>query len=178
MANEVVMNSMVAEVLRQSGLSAIAEKQNPDGTRTDVYFESDDIRFALEFERNTGRQKASEAIKDADKKLDAGNCDFAVAALYLSENGSLDALRNSEVAVSVRMAGFQPEGRDCEWRKVVVDDLADYIRDLPEKLYSPEGLARIAEVATKKAVACFNADEQKPSCSIWANSRRAQMCKG
>ena len=161
MANEVVMNGMTAEIVRQGGIDAVAEKQNPDGTRTDVYFEYGDIRFALEFERGTHKGKRAEAIEDADKKLDAGNCDFAVAAVYLSDNDSMDALRKSKVEVTLRMAGFQPEGRDCEWHKVDVDGLVDYIKDLPEKLYSPEGLARIAEIATKQAAECFTPEQQE-----------------
>ena len=161
MANEVVLNALLWDILKENGiLESQAEERNADKSKTDIRCTVGDYIVAVEAEHGTTITKKRSAIEDADNKLDRQVCDVAVAVVYPSECNTRDDLLNSELLVNVRTPNYQPEPRFTKWTAVKGTAMADFIRQAPNELGSPEVLAKIADEAVDKATARFTKAQQ------------------
>ena len=161
MANEVVLNALLWDILTENGiLESQAEERNADKSKTDIRCTVGDYTVAVEAEHGTTTSKKRSAIEDADNKLARQVCDVAVAVVYPSECNTRDDLLNSELLVNVRTPNYQPEPKFTKWTAVKGTAMADFIRQAPNELGSPEVLAKIADEAINKAAARFTRAQQ------------------
>ena len=160
MANEVVLNGYLADILDPTGLITEAEVRQPDGSQIDVRCEIGDHVVAIEAELGTTNPKKRSAIKDADEKLERGVCDVALALVYPKSLRTRAQLLGARVEVCVRTPGLKDSKARANWVPVNVDGLISTVFEAPNELGSPDELARIATVAVNTASAVFTDAER------------------
>ena len=161
MPNEIVLNGLLWDILIQHGIDSQAEEKNADSSKTDIRCTIGDYTVAVEAEHGTSNLKKRSANGDADAKLARQVCDVAIALLYPAECNTREDLINSELLVNVRTPACQPDLKATKWTSVKGDSIADYIRQAPKEIGSPETLAKIADIAINKAEARFTNDQKK-----------------
>ena len=114
-AHESLFNVRLAALLRQQGLRAEAEVQQPGGRRVDVLVDVGGSKVVLEGE--IGNRQG--ALRDAEARLRQGLADAAIAVCY-------PELRDPER--DLREVDAVPVGG--EWRKVDMAGLASLVRDV------------------------------------------------
>lgn len=161
MANEVVLNALLWDILKEKGIASQAEERNADGSKTDIRCTIGDCIVAVEAEHGVSAAKKRSANQDADAKLARNVCHVAIAVAYPTQCNTRDDLLNSDLLVNVRTPGYQPEARQTKWTAVKGGDFADFIRQAPNELGSPETLAKVANAAINKAAGHFNETQQR-----------------
>ena len=161
MANEVVLNALLWDILKSSGIASQAEERNADGSKTDIRCTIGDYTVAVEAEHGTSAAKMRSANQDADAKLDRQVCDVAIAVAYPTDCNNRDDLLAGDLLVNVRTPSYQPEPKQTKWTPVKGANFADFIRQSPHELGSPETLAKVANAAINKAADQFNATQQR-----------------
>lgn len=160
MANEVVLNALLWDILKSHGIDSQAEERNADGSKTDIRCTIGDYTIAVEAEHGTGNAKKRSANQDADAKLARQVCDVAVAVAYPTQCNNRDDLLASDLLVNVRTPSYQPEPKHTKWMAVKGANFADFIRQAPHELGSPETLAKAANAAINKAADQFSETQQ------------------
>ena len=117
-AHESLFNAQLAVLLRQQGLEAEAEVQQPGGRRPDVLVDMDGVRVALEGE--IGNRQG--ALRDAEARLRQGLADAAIAVCY-------PVLQDPER--NLREVDAAPVGGG--WQKVDMAGLASLVRTVAGK---------------------------------------------
>ena len=174
MAKEVPLNSYLAAILLKYGIEAEPEASQTDGSTIDVKCVVGDKTVAIEAEHGYSNTKMKEAIRDANNKLARNVCDVAIAIVYPTECNSLKALESSEVRAHVRTQSFKQDRRElnrqaqnAQWRTIKTADFANYVRQAPNELGSPDALAKLADIAINSAADKFN--------QLYVESIMAQM---
>ena len=170
MANEIVLNGYLADILDPDGVIAEAEVKQADGSQIDVRCEVGDFVVAIEAEFGTSSTKKKAAIKDADDKIERGVCDIAIAVVYPGTVRTRTQLANTQVLVCVRTPGLKDSKSKANWIPVNVNGLIDTVFEAPNELGSPDELARIATIAVNRASVVFTEAECK---SIMATMGKA-----
>ena len=181
MANENPLNTRLCDILVDAGIDAEAEVRQPDGSRIDVQCRIGAQTVAIEAEHGGSSAKMREAIRDADDKLRRQVCDVAVALVYPDAYRTRRELENGVVQVTVRTPGAAPKTarqRDGEWRSINVADLANYVRQAPHELGSPEALAKRANIAINNAAARFTPAEAQSIMAEMGDAARGTNIKG
>ena len=181
MANENPLNTRLCDILVDAGIDAEAEVRQPDGSRIDVQCRIGAQTVAIEAEHGGSSAKMREAIRDADDKLRRQVCDVAVALVYPDAYRTRRELENGVVQVTVRTPGAAPKTarqRDGEWRSINVADLANYVRQAPHELGSPEALAKRANIAVNNAAARFTPAEAQSIMAEMGDAARGTNIKG
>ena len=160
MANEVVLNALLWDILNSSGIDSQAEERNADGSKTDIRCTIGDYTVAVEAEHGVSAAKKRSANQDADDKLARQVCDVAIAVAYPTKCNTRDDLLVSDLLVNVRTPGYQPEPKHTKWTAVKGANFADFIRQAPNELGAPEALAKIADAAVNIAAARFTPAQQ------------------
>ena len=79
--HEHTLNVWLAELLRERGLDARQERMQ-GGRRIDVDVRVGPVKIALEAEQGQSDAKKREAVADADRRLEQGLADCAIAVCY------------------------------------------------------------------------------------------------
>lgn len=106
MANEVVLNALLWDILKSDGIDSQAEERNADGSKTDIRCTIGDYTVAVEAEHGTDNAKKRSANRDADAKLARQVCDVAVAVAYPDQCNNRDDLLASDLLVNVRTPSY------------------------------------------------------------------------
>ena len=160
MANENPLNVRLCDILVDAGIAAETLVRHGN-SETDIECRIGDHIVALEAEHGESNAKKAEAIKDADTKLARQVCDAAIALVYPENYRTRRDLETGRVQAHVRVAGKQPKAAETTWTTLQVDSLADYVRQAPNELGSPEALAKKADAAVKRAAEKFTAQQAK-----------------
>ena len=160
MANENPLNVRLCDILVDAGIAAETLVRHGN-SETDIECRIGDHIVALEAEHGESNAKKAEAIKDADTKLARQVCDAAIALVYPENYRTRRDLETGRVQAHVRVAGKQPKAAETTWTTLQVDSLADYVRQAPNELGSPEALAKKADAAVKRAAEKFTPQQAK-----------------
>ena len=93
-------------------------------------------------------------------------CDVAIALAYPADCNTSDDLLRSDLLVNVRTPAFQPDPGQTKWTAVKGNAMADFIRQAPHEIGTPEALAKIADTSINKAAARFT---EQQSAAILGN---------
>ena len=166
MANEIVLNALLWDIIKEQGIDSQAEEPNADGSKTDIRCTVGDSIVAVEAEHGETSAKKKSANADADNKLARQVCDVAVALVYPAKCNTRGDLLNSDLLVNVRTPSFQPDPKQTKWTAVKGSAMAEFIRQAPNEIGSPETLAKMADAAINKAADRFT---QQQSAAIMGN---------
>lgn len=166
MANENPLNVRLCDLLVDAGIAAETLVRH-GRSETDIECRIGDHIVALEAEHGESSAKKAEAIRDADTKLARQVCDAAIALVYPENYRTRRDLETGRVQAHVRVAGKQPKPAETTWTTLQVSNLADFVRQAPNELGSPEALAKKADAAVKRAAEKFTPQQ--------AQSIRAEM---
>ena len=178
MPNENPLNTRLCDILVDAGIDAEAEVRHPDGSRTDVQCRIGSYTVAIEAEHGSSDAKMREAIRDADAKLARRVCDVAIALVYPDAYRTRRELQAGAVRATVRTPGAAPKGMPTRWRSITVADLADYVRQAPNELGSPETLAKKANIAINSAAARFSDAQAQSIMAEMGEAARGTNIKG
>ena len=160
MANENPLNVRLCDLLVDAGIAAETLVRH-GRSETDIECRIGDHIVALEAEHGESSAKKAEAIKDADTKLARQVCDAAIALVYPENYRTRRDLETGRVQAHVRVAGKQPKPAETTWTTLQVSNLADFVRQAPNELGSPEALAKKADAAVKRAAEKFTPQQAK-----------------
>lgn len=160
MPNENPLNVRLCDILVDAGIAAESLVRHGQ-SETDIECRIGDHIVAIEAEHGESNAKKAEAIKDADTKLSRQVCDAAIALVYPEDYQTRRELEAGSVQAHVRVPGKQPKPAETTWTTLQVDSLADYVRQAPNELGSPEVLAKKADAAVKKAAEKFTAQQAR-----------------
>ena len=160
MANENPLNVRLCDLLVEAGIAAETLVRH-GRSETDIECRIGDHIVALEAEHGESSAKKAEAIKDADTKLARQVCDAAIALVYPENYRTRRDLETGRVQAHVRVAGKQPKPAETTWTTLQVSNLADFVRQAPNELGSPEALAKKADAAVKRAAEKFTPQQAK-----------------
>ena len=160
MPNENPLNVRLCDILVDAGIAAESLVRHGN-SETDIECRIGDHIVAIEAEHGESNAKKAEAIKDADTKLSRQVCDAAIALVYPEDYQTRRELEAGSVQAHVRVPGKQPKPAETTWTTLQVDSLADYVRQAPNELGSPETLAKKADAAVKKAAEKFTAQQAR-----------------
>ena len=160
MANENPLNVRLCDILVDAGIDAETLVRHGK-SETDIECRIGDHIVALEAEHGESNAKKAEAIKDADTKLSRKVCHAAIALVYPENYRTRRDLETGSVQAHVRVPGKQPKPAETTWTTLQVDSLADYVRQAPNELGSPEALAKKADAAVKRAAEKFTAQQAR-----------------
>ncbi len=178
MANEVVLNALLWDILKEGGIDSQAEERNADGSKTDIRCAVGDCVIAVEAEHGDSSVKKKSANQDADDKLRRRVCDLAIALVYPPQCNTRDDLLHSDLLVNVRTPDYQPKPKQTKWTAVKGAAMANFIRQAPNELGSPESLARQANVAINSAAARFTEKQAKSILDEMGEAARGTNVKG
>ena len=178
MANEVVLNALLWDILKEGGIDSQAEERNADGSKTDIRCTIGDCVIAVEAEHGDSSVKKKSANQDADDKLRRRVCNLAIALVYPPQCNTRDDLLHSDLLVNVRTPDYQPKPKQTKWTAVKGAAMANFIRHAPNELGSPETLARRADVAVNGAAARFTESQSKSILAEMGESARGTNVKG
>ena len=92
MANEIVLNALLWDILKEHGIVSQAEERNADGSKTDIRCTIGDYTVAVEAEHGVSSSKKRSANQDADAKLSRQVCHVAIAVAYPTQCNTRDDL--------------------------------------------------------------------------------------
>ena len=178
MPNEIVLNGLLWDIIRKKGIDSQAEEVNADGSKTDIRCTIGECTVAIEAEIGHTTFKKKQANADADLKLSRQVCDVAIALTYPADCNTSDDLLNSDLLVNVRTPVFQPEHQKTKWTTVKGNAIADFIRQAPHELGTPESLAKMADTAVNKAAARFTKQQSEAIMSNIGTAAQGTNLKG
>lgn len=178
MANEIVLNALLWDILKKGGIDSQAEERNPDGSKTDIRCAVGDCVIAVEAEHGDSSVKKKSANQDADDKLRRRVCNLAIALVYPPQCNTRDDLLHSDLLVNVRTPDYQPKPKQTKWTPVKGKAMADFIRQAPNELGSPETLAKKANIAINSAAARFTETQPKSIMAEMGEAARGTNVKG
>ena len=154
--HEHTLNVWMAELLRERGLQARAERIQQRGRRIDVAIRVGRVRVALEAEQGQSNAKRNEAIRDADRRLEQGLADCAIAVCYPEGIGGPEQLQGSRVLWTIRVPRLQntliPLEEMPQWSEADLDELASIVRLAPMQLGNPDHVADSLSASLDSAV--------------------------
>ena len=161
--HEHTLNVWLAELLRERGLDARQESAQGGGRRIDVDIRVGPVKIALEAEQGQSAAKKSEAIRDADKRIQENLADCAIAVCYpdgIGERG--DIARAGGLLWNIRAPSADSRGidGDSDWGSADLDELARIIRLAPMQLGNPDHVAASLSASLDAAVSRLS-DTQK-----------------
>ena len=178
MANEVVLNALLWDILKKGGVDSQAEERNADGSKTDIRCAVGDCVIAVEAEHGDSSVKKKSANQDADDKLRRRVCNLAIALVYPPQCNTRDDLLHSDLLVNVRTPDYQPKPKQTKWTAVKGASMANFIRHAPNELGSPETLAKKANIAINSAAARFSPEQSKSIMDEMGEAARGTNIKG
>ncbi len=178
MANEVVLNALLWDILKEGGIDSQAEERNADGSKTDIRCAVGDSVIAVEAEHGDSSVKKKSANQDADDKLRRRVCNLAIALIYPPQCNTRDDLLNSDLLVNVRTPDYQPKPKQTKWTAVKGSAMANFIRQAPNELGSPETLVKKANVAVNSAAARFTETQAESIMAEMGEAARGTNIKG
>ena len=178
MANEVVLNALLWDILKKGGIDSQAEERNPDGSKTDIRCAVGDCVIAVEAEHGDSSVKKKSANQDADDKLRRRVCNLAIALVYPPQCNTRDDLLHSDLLVNVRTPDYQPKPKQTKWTAVKGKAMANFIRQAPNELGSPETLAKKANSAINGAAARFTETQAKSIMAEMGEAASGTNIKG
>ena len=157
--HEQTLNVYMAKLLSSGGLAAKPEvaRNIPDGgrARVDIEVRIGPACIAIEAEQGQSTEKRRSAIADADKRIDQGLADCALAVCYPESSSELN-LPGAEFLWCVRdEAGSEPQ-----WRSGDLERLISVIRLMPAQLGNPDFAAAALSASLDAAVERLT-DQQK-----------------
>ena len=151
-AYESTLNTWLAEALRGVGLDARPESGQGGGKRLDVEVRLAGIKVALEAEQGVSNNKKASAIKDADGRLLQELADCAIAICYPEGLASSAKVRDCTLLHSLRTHKDRPPANKTNWQATNLDQLASFIRRIPDQLGDPDELAASLSFSLDRAV--------------------------
>ena len=141
------LNVYTAQLFRKRGLDAKPEVNHLPKGMTDIEVKIGPAVVAVEFEHGDSRAKKTEAIKDADRKLERKLANCAVAACYPDDSDE-HSLQNADFMWTVR----GKVGADENWTVGSLDQLVQVIRLTPAQLGNPDYAAASLSASLDAAV--------------------------
>lgn len=179
MANEVVLNALLWDILKEGGIiDSQAEERNADGSKTDIRCAIGDCVVAVEAEHGDSSVKKKSANQDADDKLRRRVCDLAIALVYPPQCNTRDDLLHSDLLVNVRTPDYQPKPKQTKWTAVKGAAMANFIQHAPNELGSPETLAKKANIAINSAAARFTETQSESIMAEMGEAASGTNIKG
>ena len=154
---ESVLNIRLSDELKRRGLNCKPEVMYPGNRRMDVEVRIGPVVVAVEAEHGQGTAKRREAIGDADRRLQQGSAQCAVALCY-PDDTTAETLPTSEVLYAVRDETTMETAAD--WNTADIDRLVSIIRLAPAQLGDPDAAAAALSESLDAAVRHLN-DSQK-----------------
>ena len=134
---EELLNGKLAELLREQGLDARAERRE-GGRRMDVVVDVGGARVVLEAEAGFSAAKQREAVKDADARLKQGLTTVVFAVCY-PDGATTETLAQVKPIWAVRIRSDLGSGADARWS-------------------GPRGIPELAEAVRQAGAAVGDAD--------------------
>ena len=145
--HEQTLNVWLTGLLRERGLNARPEVTHPGNLRIDVEVRIGPAVIAVECEHGQSPAKRSEAIGDADRRLEQGLAHGAVAVCY-PDNSTEGSLPGAQFVWTVRdAAGVAPN-----WTGGSLEQLVSVIRLTPAQLGNPDYAAAALSSSLDEAV--------------------------
>ncbi len=154
---ESVLNIELSHIFRRLGLNCRPEVIHPGNRRIDVEVKIGPVVIAVEAEHGQSAAKRTEAIGDADRRLEQKLAQCAVAVCYPDETTE-KTLPSSEVIYTVR----DGTRTSANWNTGDIDRLASIIRLAPAQLGDPDAAAAALSSSLDGAVRKLS-DQQKES---------------
>ena len=148
---EGTLNVWLAGHLRERGLDAREERAQGGGRRIDVEIRLDQIKIALEAEQGQTPNKKAEAIRDADKRLDQGLTDCAIALCY-PEGLTKAEFPSCEMLYTLRTWEERPSVAKSVWSIASLNQLVRVIGQIPAQLGDPDRIAKTLSHSLDEAV--------------------------
>ena len=165
--HEQTLNVYMAKLLSSGGLAAKPEvaRSIPDGgrARVDIEVRIGPACIAIEAEQGQSTEKRRSAIADADKRIDQGLADCALAVCY-PESSNEPNLPAAEFLWCVR----DEPGSEPQWRSGNLERLISVIRLMPAQLGNPDFAAAALSASLDAAVERLNV-RQKRSLAVRMN---------
>ena len=148
---EELLNGRLAELLREQGLDARAERRE-GGRRMDVVVDVGGARVVLEAEAGFSAAKRREAVKDADARLRQGLTTVVFAVCY-PDRATTETLAQAKPIWAVRTRIDLGGGAAARWSEPGgVPELAEAIRQAGAAVGDADGAAQILSEALDAAV--------------------------
>ena len=154
--HEHTLNVWLASLLRERGLSARQEVSHTGIGRIDVEVRIGPAVIAVEAEHGQSAAKQAEAIGDADRRLEQGLTDGAVAVCYPDATDQ-ESLPNSQFLWAVRDAPGVPP----QWTAGNLEQLVSVIRLTPAQLGNPDFAAAALSSSLDGAVWRLNKSQKR-----------------
>ena len=158
---ESVLNIRLSDELRRYGLNAKPEVIYPGNRRIDVEVRIGPVVIAVEAEHGQITAKRSQAIREADARLEQGLAQCAVAVCYQEETTG-ETLPNAQVIWTVRDGNSlsNTSNTAAEWTTGDIERLVSVIRLTPAQLGDPDAAAAALSGSLDGAVRRLS-EEQK-----------------
>lgn len=108
MPYENAVNTRLTDMLRQEGLTAEEEKNQPNRSRTDIVCRVNGHLIGIEAKQGINNTQKRKAIEDTDKNLNANICDVGIAIVYPDSLRFAEDLQNGNLIATVRVPGSPP----------------------------------------------------------------------
>ena len=157
---EELLNGKLAELLREQGLDARAERWE-SGRRMDVVVDVEGARVVLEAETGVSTAKRKEAVGDADRRLRQGLTTVVFALCYPNDS-TTDSLPDAKLIWAVRTRAELRGGAAARWSEPGdVPELAEAVRQAAATVGDADGAAQILSEALDAAVQRFSTVTRK-----------------
>ena len=150
--HEHTLNVWLAELLRRRGLNARQERKQANRGRIDVEIHVGNVKIALEAEQGQSSTKQREAIGDADRRLQQGNADCAIAVCYPDGITARHQLEQRRLLWAIRAPNARPPVNEVRWADADLDELVSVIKLAPMQLGSPDHAAAALSASLDAAV--------------------------
>ena len=145
--HEQTLNVWLAGLLRERGVNARQEVTHPGLGRIDVEVRIGPAILAVEAEHGQSTAKQAEAVRDADRRLEQGLVDAAIAVCYPDDTDE-QSLPGAQFLWAVRdRAGTPPH-----WTAGNLEQLVSVIRLTPAQLGNPDYAAAALSSSLDEAV--------------------------
>ena len=159
--HESTLNGWLAEFLSQRGLNARQENMQPGGRRIDVLISVGSARIALEAEQGQSSAKRSEAVRDADARLNQNLADCAIAVCYPDGIARKEQMRSCRVLWAIRSPDKLQAGDAPIWSEADAEELPRVIRLAPMQLGNPDHVAAALSTSLDVAVSYLNKTQKR-----------------
>ena len=149
--HEHTLNVWLSDLLRQRGLNARQERMQ-GGRRIDVEVRVGPVRIALEAEQGQTNAKKRDAIGDADRRLEQGLAECAIAVCYPEGITEPHQIPHSRMLWTIRSLNTLGEPSAARWSGANLDELVSVIRLAPAQLGNPDHAAAALSASLDAAV--------------------------
>ena len=149
--HEHTLNVWLSDLLRQRGLNARQERMQ-GGRRIDVEVRVGPVRIALEAEQGQTNAKKRDAIGDADRRLEQGLAECAIAVCYPEGITEPHQIPHSRMLWMIRAPNTLWEPSAARWSGANLDELVSVIRLAPAQLGNPDHAAAALSASLDAAV--------------------------